>query len=264
MLRHTALFMWRDTSTEQQKLVALKGLAYMSYGCPSVRRPGLRHRPARGQQLDDRAEAVEAHAALEGARDGSAVQLGHVPLPGLRRPGRAWTPTTTDPVHHEVGVYNESVCRPERTARIDWWYDGPSRIEKGLIHSVALYLWRDEATDTQKDDVREAFRSLNKSVPAVKSLITGDGTIGTLATDYDLIVDGDLQRPSTTARPTWSTPPTRRRWRSRWARPRTSGRRGSRTRWHRADHHLPAGRARLGDCGPQAPRTDVRQRWRRL
>ena len=94
-----------------------------------------------------------------------------------------------DPVHHEVGVYNESVCRPERTARIDWWYDGPPRIEKGLIHSVALYLWRDEASDTQKDDVREAFRSLNKSVPSVKSLITGDGTIGTLVTDYDLIVD---------------------------------------------------------------------------
>ncbi len=95
-----------------------------------------------------------------------------------------------DPVHHEVAAYNESVCRPERTARIDWWYDGPPRIEKGLIHSVALYLWRDEATDTQKDDVREAFRSLNKSVPTVKSLLTGDGTIGTLATDYDLIVDG--------------------------------------------------------------------------
>ena len=39
-----------------------------------------------------------------------------------------------DPVHHEVALYNESVCRPERTARIDWWYDGPPRIEKGLIH----------------------------------------------------------------------------------------------------------------------------------
>ena len=50
--------------------------------------------------------------------------------------------------------------------------------------------------------MREAFRSLNKSVPTVKSLITspkpsgpnltkhGDGSIGELATDYDLIVDG--------------------------------------------------------------------------
>ena len=49
--------------------------------------------------------------------------------------------------------------------------------------------------------MREAFRSLNKSVPSLKSLVTssrprgrctkhGDGTIGDLATDYDLIVDG--------------------------------------------------------------------------
>ena len=189
MLRHTALFMWRDTSTEQQKLVALKGLAYMSYGCPSVR-------------------ALDFGTDLLGGSS-SMIEL----KPWKRTP--PWKARETglpynwdmflsldfddqqgmdayndDPVHHEVGVYNESVCRPERTARIDWWYDGPSRIEKGLIHSVALYLWRDEASDTQKDDVREAFRSLNKSVPAVKSLITGDGTIGTLATDYDLIVDG--------------------------------------------------------------------------
>ena len=132
-----------------------------------------------------------------------------------------------DPVHHEVAAYNESVCRPERTARIDWWYDGPPRIEKGLIHSVALYLWRDEASDTQKDDVREAFRSLNKSVPSVKSLVTsrrpsgpsvtkhGDGTIGDLATDYDLIVDG-IFNTLDDARPTSSTPPTRRRRRSPW------------------------------------------------
>ena len=38
--------------------------------------------------------------------------------------------------------------------------------------------------------MREAFRSLNGAVPSLKSLITGDGTIGTLATDYNLIVDG--------------------------------------------------------------------------
>ena len=188
MLRHTALFLWRDTTNEQQKLVALKGLAYMSYGCPSVR-------------------ALDFGTDLLGG-SGPMLEL----KPWKRTP--PWKARETglpynwdmflsldfddqqgmddynkDPVHHEVGTYNESVCRPERTSRIDWWYDGPPRIEKGLIHQVALYLWQDEATDRQKDDVREAFRSLDKSVPSLKSLVTGDGTIGTLSTDYDLIVD---------------------------------------------------------------------------
>ena len=80
-----------------------------------------------------------------------------------------------DAVHHDIAVYNESVCRPERTARIDWWYDGGPRTEKGLICTRALFLWRDEATDQQKDDVRAAFRALNGAVPSLRSLVTGDG-----------------------------------------------------------------------------------------
>jgi hypothetical protein len=189
MLRHTALFLWRDTSNEQQKLVALKGLAYMSYGCPSVR------------ALDFGTDLLGGSAPMIELKPWKRTPAWKAQETGLPYnwdmflsldfdDQKGMDAYNKDPVHHEVGVYNESVCRPERTSRIDWWYDGPPRIEKGLIHRVALYLWRDEATDTQKDDVREAFRSLNKSVPSVKSLITGDGTIGTLVTDYDLIVDG--------------------------------------------------------------------------
>ena len=189
MLRHTALFLWRDTSDEQQKLVALKGLAYMSYGCPSVR------------ALDFGTDLLGGSSPMIELKPWKRTPPWKARETGLPYnwdmllcldfdDQEGMDAYNDDPVHHEVGVYNESVCRPERTARIDWWYDGPPRIEKGLIHSVALYLWRDEATDTQKNDVREAFRSLNKSVPQIKSLVTGDGTIGTLATDYDLIVDG--------------------------------------------------------------------------
>jgi hypothetical protein len=188
MLRHTALFLWRDTTNEQQKLVALKGLAYMSYGCPSVRAldfgtdllggssPMLEFKPWK------RTPPWKARETGLPYNWDMALHLDFDDQEGMDAYNK-------DPVHHEVGVYNESVCRPERTARIDWWYDGPPRIEKGLIHQVALFLWLDEATDTQKDDVREAFRALNGAVPSLKSLVTGDGTIGTLATDYNLIVD---------------------------------------------------------------------------
>ena len=36
MLRHTALFLFKDTTTDPEELAALKGLADLSYGCPSV------------------------------------------------------------------------------------------------------------------------------------------------------------------------------------------------------------------------------------
>ena len=188
MLRHTALFVWRDTATEPQKLVALKGLAYLSYGCPSARRVDFGADQLGGSTPMIELKPWKRTPPWKARQSGlpynydMILQLDFDDQEGMDA-------YNTDPVHHEVGVYNESVCRPERTARIDWWYDGPPRIEKGLFHQVALFLWQDEATDTQKDEVREAFRALNGAVPSLKSLVTGDGTIGTLTTDYDLIVD---------------------------------------------------------------------------
>ena len=41
-----------------------------------------------------------------------------------------------DDVHHEVAVYNASVCRGELTARVDWWYDGePMTVKDQVKHS---------------------------------------------------------------------------------------------------------------------------------
>jgi hypothetical protein len=187
MLRHTALFMWRDTTTEQQKLIAKKGLAYMSYGCPSVR-----HLDFGSDLLGGSSPLLEIepwkrtplwHARHSGppCDFDMALHLDFDDQDGMDRYNK-------DPVHHEVGEYNVSVCRPEQTARVDWWYEGGPRIEKGLIRSTSLFLWTDEATDLQKADVRDAFRALNGAVPSLRSLVTGDNT-GTLTTDYDLIVD---------------------------------------------------------------------------
>ena len=92
-----------------------------------------------------------------------------------------------DDVHHEVAVYNASVCRGEFTARVDWNFDGPTRINRFGVRHTALFLWLDDAGESQKNDVSEAFRSLS-SVPGVRSSLTADN-VGTLTTDYDLIVD---------------------------------------------------------------------------
>jgi hypothetical protein len=190
MLRHTALFLFRDTTTGEGTLLAKKGLAYLAYGCPSVRsidfgtdlqggsRPLIELKPW------DRTPLWDARTTGPPSNFDMALHLDFDDQTGLDAYNK-------DDVHHEVAVYNVSVCKPERTARIDWWYDGPPRFERGGVRRTSLYLWSDEATDSQKDDVRAAFAALNGSVPELGSLVTGDN-VGTLRTDYDLLVDAEL------------------------------------------------------------------------
>lgn len=190
MLRHTALFLWRDKTTEAEKLNALKGLAYMSYGCPSV------------QALDFGTDLFGGSTALNEVKPWKRTPLWHARKEGPPsnydmslhldfEDQKGLDDYNSDDVHHEVGEYNASVCRGEFTARVDWWYDGPPRIERFGVRHTALFLWLDETTDTSKADVREAFTSLQTSVPGVDSIVTGDN-VGTLTTDYDLIVDVTL------------------------------------------------------------------------
>ena len=187
MLRHTALFMWRDTTDDTQKLVAKKGLAYLGYGCPSVRAVdfGSDLLGGSGPLLDvkpwERTPLWHARSSGPPASFDMALHLDFDDQTGLDA-------YNVDDVHHEVGVYNASVCRGERTARVDWWYDGPSRVEKGGVRHTSLYLWNDEAMDPQKRDVRDAFLALERSIPTIRSVAVGDN-VGTLTTDYDLIVD---------------------------------------------------------------------------
>lgn len=186
MLRHTALFLFKDTTTPPEKLAALKGLAYLSYGCPSVRavdfgtdlfegsNPLLEVKPWKRTPLwNARTEGPPSNFDM-------ALHLDFEDQAGLEDYNK-------DDVHHEVAVYNASVCRGESTARVDWNYDGPLRIDRFGVRHTALFLWLDDAGESQKNDVREAFLSLS-SVPGVRSSLAADN-VGTLTTDYNLIVD---------------------------------------------------------------------------
>ena len=190
MLRHTALFLWRDTTRAEQKLAALKGLAYLRYGCPSVREvdfgidllggstPLLETKPW------DRTPLWDARNEGPPTNFDMALHLDFEDQTGVDAYNK-------DDVHHEVALYNASVCRPERTARVDWWYDGPPRGERGGVHHTSLFLWADEATDIRKAEVREAFSALGGSAVGLRSLLVADN-VGTLRTDYDVIVDAEL------------------------------------------------------------------------
>jgi hypothetical protein len=187
MLRHTALFLWRDTTTEGAKLAALKGLAYLSYGCPSVRAVDFGVDQFGGSEVLrevkpwDRTPLWKARGEGPPSNYDMALHLDFDDQAGLDA-------YNDDDVHHEVAVYNASVCRGEFTARVDWWYDGPPRISRGGVRHTALYLWRDDTGGTERDDVREAFASLEQQVDHVTSVSVGDN-VGTLTTDYDFLVD---------------------------------------------------------------------------
>ena len=187
MLRHTAQFLWRDTTTEDQRLVALKGLAYLSYGCSSVRAVDFGTDSSGGSDtIRDikpwkRTPLWKARSEGPPSNFDMALNLDFDDQKGL-------DDYNDDDAHHEVGAYNESVVRAEFTARVDWWYDGPPRIERGGARHTSLFLWQDDVSASLREDVRSAFTSLSASIPGVRSILIGDN-VGTLGTDYDFVVD---------------------------------------------------------------------------
>jgi hypothetical protein len=179
--------MFNETTTPEQKLVALKGLAYLSYGSPSVKAVDF------GTDLNGgTAPLIEVkpwkRTPLWNARSlgppsnfDMALNLDFDDQAGLDAYNK-------DDAHHEVSLYNASICRGELTARIDWLYDGPSRIKRFGVRHTSLFLWLDDASDSHKADVSQAFTALQKEIPGVTSILTAPN-VGTLTTDYDLIVD---------------------------------------------------------------------------
>ena len=184
------MFLWKDTTTDEQKLAAFKGLAYLSYGCPSVRAVDF------GSDLNggssrlllekpwERTPLWKARTVGPPSNFDMALNLDFDDQAGLDG-------YNSDDVHHEVAVYNALVCRGEFTARVDWHYDGPPRIQRFGYRHTSLFLWLDDATDSDKSKVRSALMSLS-SIPGVSSVEVADN-VGTLTTDYDLILDVMLE-----------------------------------------------------------------------
>lgn len=189
MLRHTALFIHRDTTTPQQALIMNKGLAYLRFECDSVR-------------------------ALDYGTDlfGGSSKLREI-KPWLRTP--LWRAERTGPVanydtalhldfddeaglaayddhdaHHEVGDYNASVSFGEFTARVDYWYDGPPLIQRGLVRHTALFIWQETADQAARQSATDAVRALG-DFPGVSRVTIGEN-VGKLTTDYDWIMDVQL------------------------------------------------------------------------
>ena len=59
------------------------------------------------------------------------------------------------------------------------------------MRHTSLFLWADEVADAQKTEVRDAFAALGGSSAGLRSVLVADN-VGTLRTDYDVIVDAEL------------------------------------------------------------------------
>lgn len=186
MLRHTALFLHRDTTTPGEVVHMCKGLAYMRFECDSVRALDygtdlfggsgrLREvKPWRRTPLW-RAERTGPVASYD-----VALHLDFDDEAGLA----AYDNNDT---HHEVGDYNAAVSFGEFTARVDYWYDGPPLIQRGLIRHTALFIWHETADEATRQAAQDAVREL-ESVPGVLRVTIGQN-VGKLTTDYDWIMD---------------------------------------------------------------------------
>lgn len=189
MLRHTALFLHRDTTTQDQVVLMGKGLAYMRFECDSVRSLDYGSDIFGGSQiLRDvkpwrRTPLWRAEQSGPPADYDVALHLDFDDEAGL-------SAYDDHDVHHEVANYNAAVSSAEFTARVDYWYDGPPLTRRGLIRHTALFIWQDAADQAAKQATQDAVREL-ESEPGVVQVTIGENA-GKLTTDYDWIMDVQL------------------------------------------------------------------------
>jgi len=189
VLRHTAFFIHRDTTTPDDRFQMLKGLAYLQSECEG---------PVAGDYGEDifggseRLRAISPFRRTPRWRNRSegppsnydvALHLDFDDQAGMDA-------YNADDVHHAIGQYNASINDPELTARVDWWYEGPPQTRRGLVRHTAMFIWTDDSTDADRRQALDAVRRF-ENAPGVASVIIGEN-VGTLTTDYDWLYDVQL------------------------------------------------------------------------
>lgn len=189
MLRHTALFLHRDTTTPEEVRHMCKGLAYMRFECGSVRALDYGTDLFGGSQLLREVKPWRRTPLWRAEQTGPVANY-DVAL-HLDFDDEAGLAAYDDhDAHHEVGDYNASVSFGEFTARVDYWYDGPPLIQRGLIRHTALFIWQETADQATRQTAMDAVRELKDS-PGVSQVTIGEN-VGKLTTDYDWIMDVHL------------------------------------------------------------------------
>jgi hypothetical protein len=178
--------MFSDGVTPEQQLVMLKGLAYMRYECPTVQHLDYGTDVFGGSRELYSVKPFRRTPRWRSRREGPpanfdvALHLDFADEAG----NKAYN---DDAVHHEVAVYNESICEAELTARVDWRYDGDFLTRPGHIRHCEMFVWDDGVDDAAREHALDAVRRL-EAAPEVESVAIGRN-VGTLTTDFDWILD---------------------------------------------------------------------------
>ncbi len=186
MLRHTAFFIHRDTTTPAHRYVMLNGLAALATDCagPVAGDSGedIFGGSARLREIKPFKRTPRWRGRAEGPPSNYDVAL-HLDFDDQA----GLDAYNDDQIHHTIGDYNASINEPELTARVDWWYDGPPRTKPGLIRHTAMFVWTDESSAAERERAQAAVRGL-ESESGVDSLLVADN-VGPLTTDYDWLFD---------------------------------------------------------------------------
>lgn len=189
MLRHTAFFLLKEGNGPEETLWMTKGSAYMRFLCPSVQALDFGTDLFGGSSVLAETKPWKRTPRWRGRLEGPpssydvALHLDFEDEAGIEAYNQ-------DDVHHEVAVYNAAVCQGEYTARIDWWYDGEPLIARGHVRHAAMFVWDDGVDDDAKAGALDRARRLADG-DGVERLTIGTN-VGTLATDYDWILDVQL------------------------------------------------------------------------
>jgi hypothetical protein len=166
-----------------------KGLAYMRFACPSVLALDFGNDLFGGSSVLADVKPWHRTPRWRGRHAGPpssydvALHLDFADEAGLEDYNK-------DDVHHEVAVYNASVCQGELTARVDWHYDGEPLIHEGAVRHAAMFVWGDEVDDPARERALDEVRRLGEAA-GVERLTIGRN-VGTLTTDYDWVLDVEL------------------------------------------------------------------------
>jgi hypothetical protein len=189
VLRHTAFFLLKQGNGPEEMMWMQKGLAYMRFACPSVRALDFGTDLFGGSSVLAEVKPWHRTPRWRGATEGPpssydvSLHLDFDDQAGLDDYNK-------DDVHHEVAVYNASVCQGELTARVDWWYEGEPLIRAGAVRHSAMFLWRDGLDDSGRERALDGVRRLEDAAGVER--VTIGRNVGTLTTDYDWLLDVQL------------------------------------------------------------------------
>ena len=186
MLRHSVIWLLRDSTTPELRVEMLKGLAYLRMECPMVRSGDY------GADIFGGSWGMQEVARIERSpiwRRGAEGPPSNYDV-ALHLDFDDWTgheEYSADPAHAAASRFNASVSWDELTARVDWYYDGKPPTRRGHVKHVAMFVWADDAAEGARRRALDAVQDL-ADAPGVEAVALGHN-VGRLMSDYDWIMD---------------------------------------------------------------------------